>query len=90
MRLSLLFLAPLVGAAVLDSRGTDATTTQCPGYRASNVKKHSQSLTADLTLAGKPCNSYGTDLKNLKLLVEYQTGMYPKPQLAQMLIGLHR
>jgi alpha-glucosidase len=27
-----------------------------------------------LTLAGKPCNTYGADLEDLRLLVEYQTG----------------
>lgn len=75
MKQSLLFLAPLVGAAALGARDDDSSTTQCPGYRALNVKDHGQSMTADLTLAGKPCNSYGSDLKDLKLLVEYQTGM---------------
>lgn len=66
---SLLLLAPLVGAAVLGPRDT-----KCPGYKASNVKENHNSLTADLVLAGKPCNTFGDDLKNLKLLVEYQTG----------------
>ncbi|KAA8651458.1 putative alpha-glucosidase [Aspergillus tanneri] len=46
---------------------------QCPGYKASNVHEKDNSLTADLTLAGNPCNVYGSDLKDLKLLVEYQT-----------------
>ncbi|KAE8142571.1 putative alpha/beta-glucosidase agdC [Aspergillus pseudotamarii] len=68
---SLLLCASLAGAAVIESR-TD--TQQCPGYKASNVQENDRSLTADLTLAGKPCNTYGTDLQNLKLLVEYQTG----------------
>ncbi|KAK6823973.1 maltase-glucoamylase sucrase-isomaltase lysosomal acid alpha-glucosidase [Aspergillus parasiticus SU-1] len=67
---SLLLLVPLAGAAVIGSR---ADTQQCPGYKASNVQENDRSLTADLTLAGKPCNTYGTDLQNLKLLVEYQT-----------------
>ncbi|KAK1139361.1 hypothetical protein N8T08_000812 [Aspergillus melleus] len=67
---SLLLLAPLAGAAVIGSR---ADSQDCPGYKASNVREKGNSLTADLTLAGKPCNSYGTDLKHLKLLVEYQT-----------------
>ncbi|KAF9885942.1 hypothetical protein FE257_012232 [Aspergillus nanangensis] len=67
---SLLLLAPLVGAAVIGSR---SESQECPGYKASNVRERHNSLTADLSLAGKPCNSYGTDLKNLKLLVEYQT-----------------
>jgi alpha-glucosidase len=31
-------------------------------------------LTADLTLAGEPCNIYGTDIEHLRLEVEYQTG----------------
>ncbi|MCJ1387986.1 hypothetical protein MMC18_000830 [Xylographa bjoerkii] len=45
----------------------------CPGYTASNVVKSTFSLTADLQLAGKACNAYGTDLEDLKLLVEFQT-----------------
>ncbi|KAF7592271.1 hypothetical protein BBP40_000402 [Aspergillus hancockii] len=67
---SLLLLAPLAGAAVIGSR---IDTKHCPGYKASNIREDKQSLTADLTLAGQPCNTYGTDLKKLKLLVEYQT-----------------
>ncbi|KAE8148210.1 putative alpha/beta-glucosidase agdC [Aspergillus avenaceus] len=67
---SFLLLCPLVGAAVI---GTRVDSQSCPGYKASNVQEKGNSLTADLTLAGKPCNSYGTDLENLKLLVEYQT-----------------
>ncbi|KAL6237761.1 hypothetical protein BDW75DRAFT_237994 [Aspergillus navahoensis] len=66
---SLLFL-PLVGAAVIGPR---ANSQRCPGYKASHVNQNGHTLTADLTLAGKPCNTYGTDLKDLKLLVEYQT-----------------
>lgn len=66
---TLLLLAPLVGAAVIGPRDV-----QCPGYKASNVQERPNSLTADLQLAGKPCNTFGDDLKNLKLLVEYQTG----------------
>ncbi|KAE8392352.1 putative alpha/beta-glucosidase agdC [Aspergillus alliaceus] len=67
---SLLLLAPLAGAAVIGSR---ADTQPCPGYKASNIQQNDRSLTADLTLAGQPCNTYGTDLQNLRLLVEYQT-----------------
>lgn len=69
----LLLLAPLAGAAVIaPSRDT---SHHCPGYKASNVHEGASSLTADLALAGKPCNIYGSDLENLKLLVEYQTGV---------------
>lgn len=48
----------------------------CPGYSASNVVKTDSTLTADLTLAGNPCNVYSDDIKNLKLEVEYQTGKF--------------
>ncbi|EPS25467.1 putative alpha-glucosidase [Penicillium oxalicum 114-2] len=71
MRGSLLLLAPLVGAAVVETRS--GNTDECPGYKAVNIREHGQSLTADLVLAGEHCDSYGTDLENLKLLVEYQT-----------------
>ncbi|KAI0403844.1 glycosyl hydrolases family 31-domain-containing protein [Xylaria palmicola] len=50
-----------------------ASVDDCPGYTASNVVESDGKLTADLTLAGTACNIYGTDLKDLKLLVEYQT-----------------
>lgn len=72
MRGSLLLLAPLVGAAVLESRFN--SPDECPGYQALNVKEQGSSLTADLVLHDGPCNVYGEDLQNLKLLVEYQTG----------------
>lgn len=48
----------------------------CPGYTASDVKQTSTGVTADLRLAGKPCHVYGTDLPNLTLTVEYQTGKH--------------
>ncbi|KAF2196277.1 hypothetical protein GQ43DRAFT_476474 [Delitschia confertaspora ATCC 74209] len=56
-------------------RDTDTTVSanDCPGYTASNIATTDSSLTADLTLAGEACNVYGDDLKDLKLLVEYQT-----------------
>ncbi|KAH8910394.1 hypothetical protein BR93DRAFT_949148 [Coniochaeta sp. PMI_546] len=49
------------------------TVDNCPGYKAFNVKKSCSSLTADLKLAGNACNVYGTDIVDLKLLVEYHT-----------------
>lgn len=48
----------------------------CPGYSASNVQQTGSGLTADLTLAGEACNAYGTDLPNLTLTVEYQSGKW--------------
>jgi hypothetical protein len=51
-----------------------ASIDSCPGYAVSNVVQSRGSITADLSLAGPACNVYGTDLDQLKLLVEYQTG----------------
>lgn len=44
----------------------------CPGYTATNITTTSTTVTANLHLAGPACNTYGTDLDNLLLLVEYQ------------------
>ena len=46
----------------------------CPGYRASNVQQTANGLSATLNLAGPACNIYGSDLRNLTLNVEYQSG----------------
>jgi len=68
-------LALLSGvAANLLPRQQNATLDSCPGYKASNVKTSGTGLTASLTLAGTACNVYGTDLEELTLIVEYQTG----------------
>ncbi|KAI1357563.1 glycosyl hydrolases family 31-domain-containing protein [Xylaria arbuscula] len=50
-----------------------ASIDDCPGYTVSNVVESDGKLTADLSLAGTACDVYGTDLTDLKLLVEYQT-----------------
>jgi alpha-glucosidase len=46
---------------------------ECPGYKASNVKETSNSITADLAIAGQGCNVYGNDITDLSLTVEYQS-----------------
>ena len=60
-----LVVATAVGASVVED---------CPGYKASNVVKTASGLTADLKLAGDPCDAFGQDIPDLKLLVEHQTG----------------
>jgi alpha-glucosidase len=50
--------------------------TSCPGYSASNVETSGTGLSADLSLAGSPCNSYGKDIENLRLTVSYDTCMF--------------
>jgi alpha-glucosidase len=67
-------VASVVSANTLNLRApsTDPLAS-CPGYKASNVKTTSSSLTANLKLAGKACNVYGTDLTDLTLSVVYET-----------------
>ena len=64
--------APSVLPNILDKAAPNAQVV-CPGYTASNVQESTSGLTADLTLAGKACNSYGNDIQDLTLSVEYQS-----------------
>ena len=64
--------APSVTPNVLDPTAP-AAQDECPGYQASNVKQTDTGLTADLSLAGQPCNLYGNDINELRLSVEYQS-----------------
>lgn len=64
--------SPLYSLETRQSNASDISV--CPGYKASNVLTSYSGLTADLTLAGTACNVYGTDLTDLTLTVEYQTG----------------
>lgn len=61
--------------SALQARAADSNT--CPGYEASNVVKTDSGLSADLSLAGTACSVYSDDIEDLKLVVEYQTGMLP-------------
>ncbi len=69
----LVAVAAVSGTSIAPRAGSDALAS-CPGYKASNVKTSDPGLTADLNLAGKACNVYGDDLKNLRLDVTYETG----------------
>ena len=71
-----LFLAATASAAAIFGRDYPSADplTACPGYRASNVQTSATGLTADLSLAGKACDVYGTDLTDLTLEVSYDTG----------------
>ena len=74
--LSWLLIAAAAASANMAPLGDseDSSLASCPGYKASNVKTTSSSLTADLSLAGPACNVYGTDLTDLTLTVVYETG----------------
>ena len=72
LRVSLSFL--LTGLIALKVYASSIDS--CPGYTASNVQNGNGKITADLSLGGDACNVYGTDLPDLRLLVEYQTSTY--------------
>ncbi|KAK4190695.1 glycosyl hydrolases family 31-domain-containing protein [Podospora australis] len=75
--LSLGLLAGLTTAAASSNKAVapvvEKPLSQCPGYKASNVRTSGSGLTADLRLAGPACNTYGTDLEKLRLEVTYET-----------------
>ena len=80
--LSLLGTAPDVARAVeVDPAVLDA----CPGYNATNFKIDGPRLSANLVLAGKPCNVFGSDIKVLDLVVVYETGMLTADMAQQRL-----
>ena len=79
--LGLLLLASAASASIVALRTETQPLEKCPGYKASRIERSSSSsLTAHLELAGEPCNTYGEDLKDLRLKVEYQTGEYISAQ----------
>lgn len=73
MKLTLAF-AGVAAAATIGNRqlqGPSDPSSACPGYTASNVQQSATGLTASLKLAGDACNSFGRDLDELKLTVNY-------------------
>lgn len=64
--------APSVTPNVMDMTAPNSQTV-CPGYKASNTKENDNGFTADLTLAGPACRTYGNDIGELSLKVEYQS-----------------
>ena len=57
---------------IYDPSAKDAQK-QSPGYRASNVQYTPYGFTASLVIAGDASNVYGTDIKDLSLVVEHQS-----------------
>lgn len=69
----LLAATAVSGFSLIPKTASTDPLASCPGYKASNVKTDSSSLTADLSLAGAACNVYGDDLSSLTLKVVYET-----------------
>lgn len=70
-----LLLSTVVGATATALTSRDSLKS-CPGYKVSRVHETGNTIRANLELAGKPCNTYGKDLENLVLKVEFQTGIH--------------
>lgn len=70
----------LLGTILRGSRAEEvdpAILDACPGYDATNIQivDDGTRLTADLVLAGDPCNVFGgQDLERIALSVVYETG----------------
>ncbi|KAG9311239.1 glycoside hydrolase family 31 protein [Chiua virens] len=47
--------------------------TNCPGYTLSHLVESQYGLTAQLSLAGKPCDAFGKDIADLTIEVTYQS-----------------
>lgn len=71
----LALLRSVSGAAVA-RRQAAGNINDCPGYSASDIVNTDTGLTAKLTLAGPACNAYGTDVQNLRLAVNYDSGTF--------------
>lgn len=67
--------------SALNLLATAQSLDGCPGYNATNVSNVHNGFTADLVLAGEPCNVYGPDLERLSLSVLYETGRPVVPGL---------
>lgn len=67
------FTCAVAGLSLAATVANTASVDSCRGYTASNVQQGDGKITADLKLAGDSCNAYGSDLTDLRLLVEYQT-----------------
>lgn len=60
-------------ANIEDAAAVNAQTV-CPGYIATNIRNTEHGFKASLKLAGAACNVYGTDVEDLNLTVQYQSG----------------
>ncbi|KAG9311037.1 glycoside hydrolase family 31 protein [Chiua virens] len=47
--------------------------TNCPGYNIDSLIESQHGLTAQLSLAGTPCDAFGTDIADLTIEVTYQS-----------------
>ncbi|OLY80206.1 Alpha-glucosidase [Smittium mucronatum] len=76
MRSGLLLLAVLSAVSAGAYDNVKYPAHDCPGYNVNNIVNSADNsgFTADLYLAGSPCNIYGIDIQNLTLTVSVEKG----------------
>lgn len=57
----------------IDNSTAPNSQDECPGYNLVSITNSTNGFTGKLQLAGAACNSYGNDIDNLDLTVEYQS-----------------
>ncbi|EKD18880.1 alpha-glucosidase [Drepanopeziza brunnea f. sp. 'multigermtubi' MB_m1] len=74
---ALALLASAVSGVAVSEKQYTATDARdgCPGYVASNIVQTGTGLSASLKLGGTACNVHGTDVPELKLTVNHDTGL---------------
>ncbi|THH14082.1 hypothetical protein EW146_g6217 [Bondarzewia mesenterica] len=58
---------------VNDTPQWSQNVSSCPGYNLESLHETSHGLTAQLNLAGAPCNAFSEDIANLTIQVTYET-----------------
>ncbi|KAJ6533997.1 glycoside hydrolase family 31 protein [Mycena vulgaris] len=56
--------------------------SSCPGYILSSLEENNIGLTAELSLAGTPCNAFGNDIANLTIQVTYESDQRLRVKIA--------
>ncbi|KAK7054983.1 hypothetical protein VNI00_003446 [Paramarasmius palmivorus] len=68
------FLAPAAQAVLnADNNVYSRNVSTCPGYSLGSISETATGFTAQLSLAGAPCNAFGTDVPSLTIEVAYES-----------------
>ncbi|KAJ4469268.1 glycoside hydrolase family 31 protein [Lentinula aciculospora] len=68
-------------AELSDTTAFSKNVSSCPGYSLHSLQESEIGLVAQLSLAGVPCNAFGTDFQNLTIQVTYETDSRQVPYL---------
>lgn len=71
--LSLASVSSHLSTSTNSTNSPSLNVSSCPGYTLHALHTSSTGFTASLSLAGAPCNAFGTDIANLTLAVSYES-----------------